>query len=125
MQKVEALLWQVEKLMGGQKNDNNIFRLQKLCLKQIVLDFQGAKTWSIFVLFMGDNLAHFRLEENNPVIWKRLKEQKGPIFLKIYSTRSDFSFVEITAVSQAQKLIKNIYRMNKLIEKKKKKNLKS
>lgn len=52
-------------------------------------------------MFMGDNLAHFRLEENNPVIWKRLKEQKGPIFLKIYSTRSDFSFVEITAVSQA------------------------
>ena len=56
---------------------------------------------SIFVLFMGGNLAHFRLEENNPGIWKRLKEQKGPIFLKICSTRSDFSPVQITAISHA------------------------
>lgn len=54
-----------------------------------------------FCFVYGGNLAHFRLEENNPVIWKRLKEQKGPIFLKICSTRSDFSFVQIIAILQA------------------------
>ena len=52
---------------------------------------------------MSSNLAHFRLGKNNPMVWKRLKEQKSIHLLEQKLQKDkDFPFIEFTAVSYVQ-----------------------
>lgn len=101
---VDALVQQVEELMGGQENKDNICRLQKLGFKISYIRLLKEKE-TCGVLFMDGNGAHFRLGISNQVVWERFKEQERIHLLERKSQKDKgFLFVLFTTASHTKQL---------------------